>query len=568
MREKIWEYKNKSLKKEEIIALSEACKIPPALAVILMNRGILTEKAVAAYMKKSLESVHNPLMLDDMEIACERIGQAISKKEKIVIYGDYDVDGITATSIVYKFLKSVGADVSYYIPDRFSEGYGINVMAVNKLARGGTSLMITVDCGIASIGEIEFAKTQGLDVIVTDHHTCREELPKAIAVINPKRPDSGYAFSGLAGAGVAFKLVLAMAIKLGMSTKEVFAEYVELAAIGTIADVVPLVDENRVIAERGIKSLSNTKNKGIKALLRAASVKENAIDSTTVAFFLAPRLNAAGRMDSARVAVELLISENDEAAEKICEELDALNGKRKQEEQVVHKEALELLEKEGEKLVYVLSGEGWNHGVVGIVASKICEQMYRPCILVSFDGEKGKGSGRSVPEMNLFDALLDSEEHLSAFGGHAQAAGLSLNKSELEAFKQKINNFAKENINEEELVPKLKIDCNLDGASVTMSAAKMLDTLAPFGEGNEQPVFSMMGLKVVAAGSMGADGRHLRMRLSDGKNVFSAVGFGMSEYLKLASEGDFVNIAFTMNINTYQGTESLQLILKDIKKQA
>ena len=568
MREKIWEYRNKSLKKEDIIALSGSCKIPPAMAVILMNRGIATEKAAIAYMKKSLESVHNPLMMDDMEIACDRILKALSEKEKIVIYGDYDVDGITATSIVYKFLKSVGANISYYIPDRFSEGYGINILAINKLARSGAKLMITVDCGIASIGEIEFAKTQGLDVIVTDHHTCREELPKAVAVINPKRPDSVYAFSGLAGAGVAFKLVLALAIKLGMNTKEVFAEYVELAAIGTIADVVPLVDENRVIVEKGIKSIQNTKNKGIRALICAASLDGKAIDSTSVAFFMAPRLNAAGRMDSAKVAVELLICESDEAAIEICQELDSLNAKRKQEEQLVHKEALELLEKEGEKLVYVLAGEGWNHGVVGIVASRLCEQLYRPCILVSFDGEKGKGSGRSVPEMNLFDALMDSEELLTEFGGHSQAAGLSVNRSCIGEFKNKINAFAKENINVEELVPKLRIDCNLDGQSVTMSAAKMMEGLAPFGEGNEQPVFSMMGLKVISASAMGADGRHLRMKLSDGRNAFFAVGFGMSEYLEHIKEGDFVSIAFSMNINTYQGTENLQLILKDIKKQS
>lgn len=566
MREKIWEYRNKSLKKEDIIALSQSCRIPPAMAVILMNRGILTEKAVMTYMKKSLESVHNPLMMDDMEIACDRIHTALMQNEKIVIYGDYDVDGVTATSIVYKFLRSVGADVSYYIPDRFSEGYGINILAVNKLAKTGAKLMITVDCGIASVGEIEFAKTQGIDVIVTDHHTCREELPKALAVINPKRPDSVYAFDGLAGAGVAFKLVLALAIKLGMNTKDVFAEYVELAAIGTIADVVPLVDENRVIAEKGIKSIQNTKNKGIRALIGAASLEGKIIDSTSVAFFMAPRLNAAGRMDSAKVAVELMTCEDDLEAEKICQEIDILNAKRKQEEQIVQKEALEILEKEGERLVYVLCGEGWNHGVVGIVASRICEQLYRPCILVSFDGEKGKGSGRSVPGMNLFDALSDSEELLTAFGGHAQAAGLSINRSHIEEFKNKINEFAKKNINTEELVPKLKIDCNLDPASVTANSAKMLENLAPFGEGNEQPVFSMTGLKVISASAMGADGRHLRMRLSDGKCVFSAVGFGMSEYLEWVKEGDTVSVAFNMNINTYQGAENLQLILKDIKK--
>lgn len=568
MREKIWEYRNKSLKKEDIMSLSSACKIPPALAMILMNRGILTEKAVMAYMRKSLENVHNPLMLDTMEEACERIQKALSEKEKIVIYGDYDVDGITATSIVYKFLKKLGADVSYYIPDRFSEGYGINILAINKLARAGTRLMITVDCGITAIGEVEFAKTQGMDVIITDHHTCREELPKAVAVINPKRPDSAYPFSGLAGAGVAFKLVLALAIKLGISTKEVFAEYVDLAAIGTIADVVPLIDENRVIADKGIKAIENTKNEGIIALLESAGVSGKTIDSTSVAFFAAPRLNAAGRLDNAKIAVELMTCEDAEEARRIAESLNELNVRRKQEEQIIYKEALELLEKEGsDKLVYVLCGEGWNHGVIGIVASRLCEQLYRPCILISFKDGKGKGSGRSVAEMNLFDALADSDELLTAFGGHAQAAGLSINEDKIEEFKQKINAYAKAHIDVENLVPKLKIDCNLDGASINMNAAKMISGLEPFGEANEQPVFSAMGLKVLSAAAMGADGKHLRMRLTDGKNTFSAVGFGMSEYLDVISEGNIVSIAFSMNINTYQGSENLQLILKDIKKQ-
>lgn len=568
MQEKIWEYRNKSLKKEDIMSLSSACKIPPALAVVLMNRGISSEKAVMAYMRKSLENVHNPLMLDTMEEACERIRRALAEKEKIVIYGDYDVDGITATSIVYKFLKRLGADVSYYIPDRFSEGYGINILAINKLARAGNKLMITVDCGITAVGEVEFAKTQGMDVIITDHHTCREELPKAVAVINPKRPDSTYPFSGLAGAGVAFKLVLALAIKLGMNTREVFAEYVDLAAMGTIADVVPLVDENRVIADKGIKAIENTKNKGILALLESAGVSGKTIDSTAVAFFAAPRLNAAGRLDNAKIAVELMNCEDAEEAARLAEDLNKLNARRKQEEQKIYTEALELLEKEvSDRLVYVLCGKDWNHGVIGIVASRLCDRLYRPCILISFKDGKGKGSGRTVAEMNLFDALSDSEELLTAFGGHAQAAGLSVNEDKIEEFKNKINAYARANIDVERLVPKLRIDCNLDGASINMNAARMLAVLEPVGEANERPVFSATGLKVLSAAAMGADGKHLRMRLTDGKNTFSAVGFGMSEYLDIISEGDIVNIAFNMSINTYQGNESLQLILKDIKKR-
>lgn len=566
MREKIWNYKNKAFSKEEIEAFSASCGISPAMAVILMNRGIKTEKAVSSYLRKSLEDIHNPFMLDDMEEASERILSALDKKEKIVIYGDYDVDGITATSVVYEFLKSQGADVSYYIPDRFSEGYGINVLAINKIARNGAKLMITVDCGITAVGEVEFAKTQGLDIIITDHHTCREELPKAVAVINPKRPDSSYPFPHLAGVGVAFKLILALAIKLGIPTKEVFMEYVDMVALGTIADVVPLTGENRVIADKGINAIENTKNKGMKALLDIAGAGGKSVDVNSVAFFASPRLNAAGRLENASLSVELMTCRDDGRAKEIAEHLEELNSKRKAIEQKIFDEAYRQAEEMPEDtLVYVIVGENWNHGVIGIVASRLSEMFYRPCILISVENGKGKGSGRSVPEMNLFDALSDSEELLTAFGGHSQAAGLSVTEENIPEFTNKINEFAKKTIDVASLVPKLYIDCNLSGASVTMQSAKMLETLAPFGEGNEVPVFSMQGLKVMAVQSMGADKKHLRLRLSDGNGIFNAVGFGMGEYEEVIKQGMTVNVAFNMNINTYQGSESLQLILKDIK---
>jgi len=565
MQEKIWKYKNKALTKEEIEEFSAASGMPPAMAVILMNRGIKTEKAVRSYMKKGLEDVHNPFMLDDMEKATERILSALSKKEKIVIYGDYDVDGITATATVYKFLKSRGADVDYYIPDRFSEGYGINVLAINKIARSGAKLMITVDCGITAVGEVEFAKTQGLDIIITDHHTCHEELPKAVAVINPKRADNSYPFSGLAGVGVAFKLVLGLAIKLGLNTKEVFMEYVDMVAIGTIADVVPLVDENRVIADKGINAIENTNNKGLRALLNMASAGKD-VDVNSIAFFASPRLNAAGRLENASVSVELMVCEDEQRAIEIAESLDALNNKRKEIEQEIFEEALAKAQEMGkDQLVYVIAGEDWNHGVVGIVASRLSEMFYRPCILISLKDGKGKGSGRSVPEINLFEALSDSEDLLTAFGGHSQAAGLSISEENIEEFRKKINEFAKKNVEIENLVPKLWIDCSLNGASVTMQAAKMLEALAPFGEGNEIPVFSMTGLRVVGSQAMGVGQKHLRVRLTDGKNTFNAVGFGMGEFSEKLLPGTMVSIAFNMNINTYQGNESLQLILKDIK---
>ena len=566
MREKIWNYKNKALSREEIEEFSASCGVGPAMAVILLNRGIKTPKAVNSYMKKSLEDIHNPFMLDGMEDAVERILSALEKNEKIVIYGDYDVDGITSTATVYKFLKSQGADVSYYIPDRFSEGYGINVLAINKMARDGAKLMITVDCGITAVGEVEFAKTQGLDIIITDHHTCREELPKAVAVINPKRMDSSYPFSGLAGVGVAFKLVLALAIKLGMNTKDVFMEYVDMVALGTIADVVPLVDENRVIADKGINSIENTNNKGIRALMELAGAGGKTVDANAVAFFASPRLNAAGRLENASLSVELMICEDDARAREIAVHLDRLNQERKDIEQKIFEEAYAKAEAMGEdKLVYVISGENWNHGVIGIVASRIAELFYRPCILISVEDGKGKGSGRSVPEMNLFDALSSCEELLTAFGGHSQAAGLSIAEENLEEFSKKINEFAKKNIDVATLVPKLSIDCNLGGQNVTMQAAKMIESLAPFGEGNELPVFSMQGLKVIASQTMGAQKNHLRLRLSDGANVFNAVGFGMGDVSDKLGIGTTVSVAFNMNINAYQGSENLQLMLKDIK---
>lgn len=566
MREKIWNYKNKALTMEEIGEFSEACKIGAALSVILLNRGINTPKAVNSYMKKSLEDIHNPFMLDGMEEAVCRILSAIEKKEKIVIYGDYDVDGITATATVYKFLESQGAEVSYYIPDRFSEGYGLNILAINKMARDGAKLMITVDCGITAVGEVEFAKTQGLDIIITDHHTCREELPKAVSVINPKRADSSYPFSGLAGVGVAFKLVLALAIRLGMNTREVFMEYVDMVALGTIADVVPLVDENRVIADKGINAIENTNNKGMRALMDIAGAGGKNVDANSVAFFASPRLNAAGRLENASLSVELMICDDEDRAKEIAEHLDRLNSQRKEIEQKIFEEAYQKAARMGEdQLVYVISGENWNHGVIGIVASRIAEMFYRPCILISVEDGKGKGSGRSVAEMNLFDALSYCEDLLTAFGGHSQAAGLSISKDNIEEFSRKINEFAKKNVDVAGLVPKLDIDCNLSGSSVTMAAAKMIENLAPFGEGNELPVFSMQGLKVLASQSMGVDKKHLRVRLSDGNNIFNAVGFGMGELSERLTPGSVVSVAFNMNVNTYQGSENLQLILKDIK---
>jgi len=567
MLSKIWEYKSKQLNKEEVREFSVKHGLPPVIACIMLNRGICNDRDVQSYLKKGLDCINNPYDFDDMEKAVDRIVSAINSGEKILIYGDYDVDGITATSVLIKFLKSIGANVDFYIPDRHKEGYGLNIVAINKLIKKGIKLFITVDCGITGVGEVEFAKTLGVDFIITDHHTCKEEIPRAVAVINPKTPDSSYGFDALAGVGVAFKLVLALCIKLGIDTKTTFMEYADLVAIGTVADVVPLLGENRVIVERGVSALADTKNPGIKALFKVAGMGNKTPDAQSIAFALSPRLNAAGRMENAEIAVRLLTEENPEEALKIAEYLDCLNKKRQETEKQMYKEAVEMIESyENEQNVYVLSGDTWHSGIIGIVAAKLTEKLYRPCILISLEDNKGKASGRSIEEMNLFEALSDSEELLTAFGGHSQAAGLSIKAEDIDAFRVRINEYAKKCFEGKTLVPKLYIDCPIDTGDITLKAAKIISRLEPFGMSNEIPVFSVAGLRIISIQTMGQDARHLRLYLTDGSNTFTAIGFNMGEMVGSLKSGDVISIAFNMNINVYNGAEGLQLILKDIKK--
>jgi len=566
MQKKIWEYKDAKLNKEQINSFCEQFNLPYYMAVLLLNRGVFDEQQLISYIKKGLDIVHNPFELNDMDKACERILEAVSNNEKITVYGDYDVDGITSTTIMTDFLEDIGADVDYYIPDRFKEGYGLNAIVINKIQKSGTKLLITVDCGITSIGEVELAKTLNLDVIITDHHTCKDELPKAVAVINPKRADSTYPFRELAGVGVAFKLILALAKKTERSTKDTFMKYVDLVTIGTIADVVPITDENRVIVDRGVAKLNNTENLGIKALLEVAGANDKEITSTTVAFLLSPRLNAAGRMENASISVKLLKAKDYDSAYQMAEYLDSLNRLRQQTERDIFDEALEMVyAMPEEQMVYVLSHTGWHGGVIGIVASKICEKFYRPCILLSEENGKCKGSGRSIDGLDLFDALSDSEEILTAFGGHALAAGLSITSENIDEFRNKINVYAKKLLTEDKLVPKILIDCEIEPQYITRGCVEALKRLEPFGTGNVQPVFSISDVSVSSISRMGADGRHLHMKLQKNGYTFDAVGFDKGDLCDDIFIGEKVSIAFNMNINIYQGKENLQLVIKDIQ---
>ncbi|MCC8169155.1 MAG: single-stranded-DNA-specific exonuclease RecJ, partial [Oscillospiraceae bacterium] len=495
--------------------------------------------------------------------------QAIDGGEKIVIYGDYDVDGITSTALMYEFLKWRGANVSYYIPDRMDEGYGINIMAVNKLFKQGTKLLITVDCGITAIGEVEFANLQGMDVIITDHHTCKDRLPTAAkAIVNPKRPDCDYPFEGLAGVGVAFKLVLALAIELDLNTTECFNRFVDIVTIGTIADVVPLLDENRIIVDKGIKALHNPWRPGIKAIIEVAGVSNRPITASTIAFAIAPRLNAAGRLGSAKTAVELLLTRDENEARRIALELDAENKERQLTEQKIYDEALALIAADpnfDKKKVIVLANEGWHQGVIGIVASRINDLYYKPCILISHHNGIGKGSGRSIPGFNLFDALTHCEKYLTDFGGHAVAAGLNVNMSDLDAFTKEINKYADDILSDSDMIPSIEIDCPVTEKYLTLENAHTLSWLEPFGMDNDKPVFSINGMETAYIFAVGTDGKHLRLRCVKNGLFVNCIGFYMGAYVNRLSQGSIIDIAFQIDINRYQGTENVQLVLKDIK---
>ena len=563
-----WNFKNSEIAPSKINEFSKRFSLSYAMSAVLLNRGIETEQQLREYIGKTLDGVHNPMLLPDMEKAAHRVVDAIENKEKIVIYGDYDVDGITSTSLLYSFLRNNGADVEFYIPDRVKEGYGINIKAINKISKMGTRLLISVDCGITSVGEVELAKAQKMDVIITDHHTCKERLPEATAVVNPKRPDSEYPFRYLAGVGVAFKLALAITMVMGKSTKECFDKYVELAAVGTIAGVVELQGENRIIVDRGIKHLSNSTSEGMKALIEVCGAKGKPINSTTIAFMLAPRINAAGRMDNASFAADLLLSDSHIDAYNRAIQLEELNRERQAVERKIYNEAIEMIQADKsflEKKIIVLAKEGWHHGVIGIVASKITEAFYKPCILIAIEENgKGKGSGRSVEGINLFEALSACDDCITQFGGHALAAGLSLNMSDFDEFYQKINNYIAENV---KIEPQkcIDIDCTVTPAFISVENVKQIDRLEPFGMCNEKPVFALCGVKVIEATTMGIDNKHLRIKIEAGKKIFEAVGFSFGHYAKYLTHGRMIDIAFNLEINTLKKKKKVQLMIKDIR---
>ena len=515
-----------------IAALVEETKLSPMMARLLYTRGYRTLDEVSSFLRQETACLHDPFLLQDIEAAVERISLALERGEKIAIYGDYDVDGVTAVSLLYLYLLEHGADVGYYIPSRMREGYGLSQGAIDRLKECGVELMITVDTGITAIEETAYAKSLGIDTVITDHHECRAELPAACAVVNPHRSDDQYPFKELAGVGVVFKLICAFEMaecrKMGISemdgVERVCREYADLVAIGTIADVMPVVDENRLIVTLGLSLLENTKRLGVRALIDAAMgtkqgecakyVKKRKINSGFIGFTIAPRINAAGRVSDASIAVELLLADDPQKAETLATHLCELNTERQTEENRIAEQAYEKIEqtRNPDDCVIVIDDDSWKQGIIGIVSSRITERYGLPSILISFDGatdgnslltDLGKGSGRSIKGMNLVDALTSCEDLLVRFGGHELAAGLSILRANIDAFRRRINDYAHNHLLEEDLCVSIDADSEISAHELSMSLAQEISLMEPFGISNPVPNFILRNARVLRTISMG-----------------------------------------------------------------
>lgn len=558
---KTWKCENHS--EEEMKRICDKFHVSSLIAKILINRKFNTDEEIAAYIAPDISKIYDPYLMEDMEIAVERILQAIDKKQKVVVYGDYDVDGITSITVLKKYFLDLGLNVNTYLPNRLDEGYGLNLSAIDKIANEQTDLVITVDCGISAISEIEYAKQKGLEVIVTDHHECGDVLPKALAVINPKRPNTKYPFAQLAGVGVAFKLIQAISMKLGLP-KESYLKYLDIVCIGTIADIVPLVDENRIIAKNGLEQLKNTNNIGMKALMKRCCFTK--VDSGVISFGLSPRINACGRIRDPQKALDIFLEDDPQKAEELAIELDEANVERQNIERKIFENAKSIIENSSAKdePIIILGADDWHHGVIGIVASKLVDLYAKPCILVCFEGNEGKASGRSLPHFDLFSAVSSASDLLERFGGHEMAVGLTIKKENFEEFRRRIVEYTKDRISGE-YINEIAIDAVIKSSDLSLDTMHELKRLEPFGERNPLPLFVYRNLKIEAIRVLAND-KHLKLSLKDNQRIYEAIAFNLGELKNNFMCGDKVDIVHTLEINEFNGVERIQFNVKDIMK--
>jgi len=551
-----------------VSSVKKAFRTSEVIAKVLANRNILNPNLARPFFTPNLDMLHNPYLMQDMDKAVERVLKNIKSGKPIMVFGDYDVDGTTGAAALYLAFQKFGADVTYYIPDREKEGYGLSYHGIEVAKDIGIDLIITCDCGINAFVQVDFANEQNIDLIITDHHTTDTELPKAHAILNPKRKDCEYPFKGLCGGGVAFKLITAVGNELNIPLTD-YEEIIPLITLGIAADVVPIKDENRVLVHHGLNILKNLEKPGLKTLLELAGLKGH-VSVGQLVFSIAPRINAAGRLGDANRAVELLVTDDQDKARLLAKELDNENKRRQMIQQAVVDEALLKVNAEADlknENALVLANAGWHPGVVGIVASKIKEEFNRPTIIIALENGSGKGSARSVAGFDLYEALTACKTHLDGYGGHPMAAGLTLSNQKLEDFKKAFIDFANERLTKENLQATLTLDSEMALQDITPRFMEFLDKLSPYGPGNMRPKFAIRNVEIAGVPKViGKTGEHIRFKIKQGLKSYPAVGFGLSNKYEMLITGQPVDIACVVETNEWQGNTSIQMNVRDIKR--
>jgi single-stranded-DNA-specific exonuclease len=556
-----------TLEKAKAEQLAEALSVPQIIANILVNRGVETYDQARLFFSPDWNDLHDPFLIQDMAKAVQRILDALRNNERLFIYGDYDVDGITSVSLITLFLRSQGGNVVYYIPDRIKEGYGLSELGIDQAIKSGATLLITVDCGITAVDEVGMAMDKGIDVIISDHHEPAREIPNAIAILDPKREGCQYPFKQLAGVGVAYKLIQAIGIKLGLPDEDI-RRYIDLVALGSAADIVPMIDENRVLVYKGLEKLNRLDRVGIHALVESSGLLGKKIGTGQVIFILAPRINAVGRLGDAERAVKLLVTNSYQQAREIAGILEIENRQRKSIDEETYQEAIGMIESDpdyNKSLTVVLSKEGWHPGVIGIVASRIVEKIYRPTIMIAVEDGIGKGSARSISNFDIHAALKECEEHLQGYGGHRYAAGLTIALDKIDIFRELFEQVASRVLMKEDLIQKIYIDAEIHLTDINDRLMRLLNRFSPFGPQNMRPVFMSRNLKVV--GSPRIVGRnHLKFKVQQGNDVFDAIGFDLGDlYYRLHPGESSLDMVYVIEENHYNGQVRKQLRVKDLR---
>ncbi|MFQ5735378.1 MAG: single-stranded-DNA-specific exonuclease RecJ [Thermodesulfobacteriota bacterium] len=546
--------------------LGRELDILPLTAQLLVNRGLVDCDGASSFLRPVLTDLHDPFLMKGMDRAVGRIMHAMEAGEKIAVYGDYDVDGTTSTALLFLFFREIGVHVEWYIPERKAEGYGLNEQAIKRLHEQGVKLVVTVDCGVSNRDEVECARSLGIDVIITDHHEMPADPPRAHAVLDPKQEGCAFPFKGLAGVGVAFNLVMGLRSRLREAgwfkgAEPNLKKYLDLVCIGTVADMVPLVDENRVLVSYGLKELERTGRPGLKALKESVSLKPGRITAENIAFQIAPRINAAGRVAKASMALRLLISESGREADELARRLGRENTSRQKIEADTLKEALDMLGNEVSDRGIVLAREGWHQGVIGIVASRLVDRFSRPVVMIALDGETGKGSARGVRSFNILEGLKACAPLLEKYGGHKAAAGLTVSRANLESFKAEFIRYMNSTVDEKDLAPEITLDAIVSLEEVDNRLIAEIETLSPFGVSNREPLLCLVDVDIVHTEVVGA--RHLRFKVTQNGCSRSGIGFGLAGLHPVKGAG--YGVAFSPYMDEWRGARNLRLRIKDVK---